>query len=95
MTPIKIIPELLEQRIGNLLGRSCMLLSEENEKLGRQLLLILEGDETNSGTEKIRKLLRAELAAHEIPKKILYTPEFPMNPSMKPDRRKISELFIK
>jgi len=98
---IRIIPELLEQQIGNILGRSCLVLPEKDERLGQQLLLVVEQPQEESGQAagstpgSIRDLLKEHLPAFEMPRRVLFTQEIPRNESMKPDRLKSLELFCR
>ena len=80
---IKVIPEILEARIGSLLGAAVLILPVEDEKLGQKMVLLVDkeiGDQW-------RSILSQSLAAHELPKKIIRVSELPRNAAHKPDRK--------
>ncbi len=84
---IKIIPEILEERLEALLGVPVLLLPEDHDVLGQQLVLLAECPQQDFDPEGWRLLLTGKLARHEVPRKFLRTDLFPRNASMKPDRR--------
>jgi O-succinylbenzoic acid--CoA ligase len=83
---IKVIPEVLEKRIKDLLGPECLLLSLPDEKLGQRLVLLAEYSGPGAPVQEWADLLREKLAPHELPRQILTTDEIPRNASLKPDR---------
>jgi len=90
---IKVIPEILEARIGSLLGATVLILPVEDEKLGQKILLMVEWKMTEAHTsfnkisDQWRSILGRALSSHELPKKIIPVPELPRNASHKPDRK--------
>jgi o-succinylbenzoate---CoA ligase len=83
---IKVIPELLEQRISTLLGVTCLLLSMPHEKLGQEMVLMLEWPESEAPVSHWKDVLIQHLASHEMPKQFFPVHEIPRNASFKPDR---------
>ena len=83
---IKVIPELLEQRINGILGLESLILSQPDEKLGQKMVLMIEYQDSYPPIEKWAALLRERLVSHEIPKQIVPVLEIPRNASYKPDR---------
>jgi len=90
---IKIIPELLEAQIGELIGHECLVLPEADRKLGKRLVLLVEfgGDPP---VEMWLDLLRSSLSNYELPRRILAIQALPRNRSMKPDRTSAMELLL-
>ena len=90
---IKIIPELLETQIGDLIGHECLVLPEADRKLGSRLVLLVEfaGDPP---VNKWLELLRNRLSNYELPRRILAVESLPRNRSMKPDRTSARELLL-
>jgi len=84
---IKVIPEVLEQRITSLLGTSCLLLSRPHEKLGQKMILMVEWTGGEAPVFQWKEILIQNLASHELPKEFITVPEIPRNASFKPDRR--------
>ncbi len=97
---IKVIPEILEERIGSLLGTAVLLLPVADEKLGEKLVLLVEDDMLNNASHSVEKIaqwrskLTSSLAPHEVPKLIIPVSEIPRNASFKPDR-KAARILIK
>jgi O-succinylbenzoic acid--CoA ligase len=83
---IKVIPEILEQRIRELLGLECLLLGEQDEKLGQKLVLLVEYTGLRPPVDRWFELLRHRLKEHEVPKIIDPVREIPRNAAYKPDR---------
>lgn len=84
---IKIIPELLEERIRTLIQHHCLLLSEPDERLGNRLVLLVESGEQNPPLEAWQELLKSSLSPYELPRRVVTCREIPRNQSMKLDRR--------
>jgi O-succinylbenzoic acid--CoA ligase len=90
---IKVIPEILEERIGKLLGTSVLLLPVEDEQLGQKMVLLVEGTlaEDPSALKKTEDLLKSKLAtvlsSHELPRQLILVSQIPRNASFKPDRK--------
>lgn len=91
---IKIIPELLEEQIGQWLGYECLVLPEKDRKLGNRLVLLVEFKGKETPLESWETLLRERLRSQEVPKKILTVKSLPRNASMKPDRTRSRDLLL-
>lgn len=91
---IKIIPELLEERIGLWLGHECLVLPEKDRILGNRLVLLVEFEGKEPPLAAWEKLLRERLPGHEMPKRILAVKSLPRNASMKPDRTSCRDLLL-
>ena len=83
---IKIIPEILEKRIRKLLGFNCLILSQRDDRLGEQIVLVVETDLPSPPVEEWKETLLANLEKYLVPKQILTVTEIPRNASFKPDR---------
>ena len=83
---IKIIPELLEQRIRGLLHAECLVLPQPDEKLGQKMVLLVEHPGPKPPVDDWSDLLRNHLAHYEVPKQVIPVREIPRNDSFKPDR---------
>jgi len=90
---IKIVPELLEQRIEQILGLHCLVLSESDARLGQRLVLMIESDDEAKDPLALENVLRTRLSAHEIPKRIVTISSIPRNAAFKPDRRAAAKLM--
>jgi O-succinylbenzoic acid--CoA ligase len=95
---IKIIPELLEERVRESLGHECLVLPEADRKLGNRLVLLVEYKGKEPGEEppldRWMEQLRKRLSAYELPKRIIAVESLPRNPSMKADRTSARDLLL-
>jgi O-succinylbenzoic acid--CoA ligase len=89
---IKIIPEILEQKIRAALGLDCLVLPEKDARLGNRLLLVIESEKSDPPVEQWLQSLREVLPTYEVPRRILTVPRIPRNPSFKPDRKETLRL---
>jgi O-succinylbenzoic acid--CoA ligase len=90
---IKIIPELLEQRIRELLHAECLVLPQPDEKLGQKMVLLVEHPGPKPSVDDWSDLLRKHLDPHEVPKQVIPVREIPRNASFKPDRMAALRLY--
>ncbi len=67
---IKFIPEQIEEKLQHIIHSRFFIASEENNKLGQQLIIVIEGKTT------IAKSVFSVLTKYEKPKKIYYLNEF-------------------
>ena len=93
---IKIIPEVLEEKIQELVGLHCLLLPERDVKLGERLVLMVEFTDPDPPEENWTRLLHEKLPPYEVPKRIVVVNQLPRNSAFKPDRiearKKLSHL---
>jgi O-succinylbenzoic acid--CoA ligase len=90
---IKVIPEVLEERISALLGAPVLFLPRKDEKLGQALVMLVEWSGGGIPAERWQQLLRESLMPHEVPKKIIPVKVLPRNASFKPDRKAAAGLL--
>lgn len=90
---IKIIPELLEEQIGTIIGLECLVLPEADRKLGNRLVLMVEY-EGDPPVDQWLDLLRAKLSNYELPRRIIAVQALPRNASMKPDRTSAMKMLL-
>ncbi len=90
---IKIIPEILEEQIGNILGKECLVLAEADRKLGNRLVLMVEFQGDPPLNEWMDRL-RPALSNYELPRRIIAVQNLPRNTSMKPDRTSALKLLL-
>jgi len=90
---IKIIPELLEDQIRQVIGQECLVVPEPDRKLGSRLVLMVEYN-GSPPVEAWMELLRGRLRKHELPRRVLAVSSLPRNPSMKPDRTSARDLLL-
>lgn len=91
---IKIIPELLEEKVREFLGKECLVLPEADRKLGHRLVLLVEFEGADPPLDYWMKELRTRLSGYELPKRIISTRSLPRNASMKPDRTSALNLLL-
>lgn len=90
---IKVIPEVLEERISKRLGMECLVLPESDEQMGQRLVLLVEYPDPDPPLDRWRAALRVVLDSHELPKEIRTVARLPRNASFKPDRKAAREML--
>ncbi|TMU57670.1 AMP-binding protein [Flagellimonas algicola] len=85
---VKLIPEQIEQKIAPLVAARFFVVGIPDETLGQKLVLVIEGEETDSSEllQQIKSL--KDLEKYEVPKDILYSSTFFETTSGKVDRLK-------
>ncbi len=74
---IKLIPELLEEKIRGVVARRYFFKGMPDKKLGEKLALFIEGNEFPAGDLRhLKKELSRMLGKYEIPKEIIFLPVF-------------------
>jgi o-succinylbenzoate---CoA ligase len=86
---IKFSPEQLERKLQPFISKSFIITSLPHEKLGSQLVLIVEGTENPEEMETLQGICRKHLIKYEQPRKIIFVKEIPLTPNGKPLRNDI------
>ena len=74
---VKLFPEAIEKKIAHLIDRRFYLTGEEDERLGSQLVLKIEGDEIGiQELEKLRAHISESVGKYEQPRKIIFVQHF-------------------
>jgi O-succinylbenzoic acid--CoA ligase len=84
---VKIIPELLEQKIEKMIHLPCLVLPWPDARLGQKLVLVVENRGVELKEAQILDRLGKELHTYEVPKRLVQVEAIPRNASFKPDRR--------
>lgn len=71
---IKFVPEQIEEKIRHLIGMRFIISSKSDLKLGRRMVLIIEGEEFD--TSVLFNELNSVLSKYEIPKEISFVEKF-------------------
>jgi len=75
---VKISPEIVENKLKNLISRSFYITSVEDKLLGRKIILVMEGEPMTAHSEKaLLEKCRQILDKFEMPKEISYLPQLP------------------
>jgi len=82
---IKIQPEILEKKMGEILQKPCIILGEPDEILGQKLVLVVETAEPENSNQILSKLAPF-FDKKMLPKSVWFITEFPRNKSFKIDR---------
>lgn len=83
---MKVIPEVLEEKIRAVLGVELLVVGVPEPRLGEKIVLVVEGTEGKAAREEWLGRMRAVLDKHEMPKEIVMMENIPRNRSMKQDR---------
>ena len=74
---IKLMPENIELKLQSLLKRRYFLTGIEDEKLGKKMLLIIEGEPFNNKESEVLKVqMNLRLGKYEVPKDIFFVNQF-------------------
>jgi len=87
---IKYFPETIERKIESLIQKRFVISSSPDEKLGEKLVLVIEGEPSPS--ENLMSELKLSMPTFELPKSIIYLPNFPETSSGKIQRAEIKKL---
>lgn len=87
---VKISPEQVEKQIEHLLDQRICIIGIPDDKLGEKLVLIIEGNAFD--TERLKQQLKETLSSYNIPKEIIFMPEFPLTENGKLKRKEISNI---
>ncbi len=68
---IKLIPELIEEKLSNSIANRFFVTGQPDEALGEKLVLVIEGDKFN-----LDESVYAVLDKYERPKKVVFIPKF-------------------
>lgn len=85
---VKLHPERIEKQLEQYLDRRFFLCGRPDERLGEQLMMVIEGEPLDKVTEKLlRNFMEEQLERFEVPKVIEYRPQFEETPTGKVIRR--------
>jgi len=76
---IKIIPEIVEEKLGSSISQRFFISSKKDDALGNKVILIIEG-------KKVKNIDYSALDKYEIPKEVFYITKFKETKSGKVDR---------
>jgi len=98
---IKIIPEILEKKIQELIVPGYKLIGLPDPKLGQKVVLVVESESEikSKDSKKVKDLWMSRMTGilqkHELPKEIIIISKFPRNASMKIDMQELLKLLNK
>lgn len=91
---LKILPEELETKIANIIGRECIIIPERDVLLGQKLVVVIEGIENKELAAVLLEKIKFGIGRHKSPKNMRFINQFPRNSSMKIDRKKVIQQVI-
>jgi O-succinylbenzoic acid--CoA ligase len=80
---MKFSPEQLEQKLEKVIMQPFMISSRPDDKLGEQIVLLVEGADDPQLIPGLREICRQHLDSYEQPRKILFIPKLPRTPNGK------------
>lgn len=83
---IKIFPELIEDKLHNIIPYPFYITSEQDDKWGENVVLCVESKPFN--TEHMLNTIKMTLDKYQVPKKIIFIPQFSRTESKKIKRAK-------
>lgn len=92
---IKVIPELLEEKIHELTGikNEVIIAGMDDNRLGQRVILVIEARDRDINNSQLMSALKSGLQKYECPKEIRILRSFPRNSAMKVDRRSIKRII--
>lgn len=87
---IKIMPEQLEKKIASKISTDFFIASQENDMLGEEVIMLVEGKE-----QKLPKDIFRNLEKYEVPKEVIFVESFKRTSSGKIIRSKTLDLAKK
>jgi O-succinylbenzoic acid--CoA ligase len=90
---IKISPEELETAIRPLINANCIISSRKDEMLGNRVILVIEGAFGSFDHEGLIQKVIDITGKYKAPKEVVFIDKFPLNASMKIDRKKIETII--
>jgi len=88
---VKYSPELIEKKLEKLIQPPFAISSVAHEKLGEQIVLVIEG--TPQNTQQLETEILALLPSFERPKMIIFIPHFPVTESGKIRRNELKQII--
>ncbi len=88
---IKLVPEEIESQIREITGCECAVIGIADPNLGQQAVVFLESRESSSRSPEIEQHIRTAFPPPVKPARIVWTPVFPRNASLKIDRLRLLE----
>jgi O-succinylbenzoic acid--CoA ligase len=91
---IKYIPEIIEEKLMDMIPEPFIIASEPDKNLGERLILIIESDK-NGSEERVQLLdsMKVKLDKFEMPREIYYISAFPYTETGKINRKKVQTIL--
>ena len=86
---IKYSPETIERKLETAIDIPFMIASLPHEQLGRQIVLVAEGNEDREIRHRIKTICHSRLDKYEIPRQFFFNSKLPRTGNDKPDRNKL------
>ncbi len=86
---LKYSPEQIEKKLEPFIEIPFLISSLPHESLGEQLVLVLEGNENNEMTRKLKNICQQQLEKYEQPRQIIFVQQLTTVENHKPDRKKL------
>lgn len=80
---MKFSPERLEQKLEKAIIRPFMISSMPDDKLGEQIILLIEGNEDQEAVPALKEICRQHLDKYEQPRQIRFITRLPRTPNEK------------
>ncbi len=86
---IKYSPETIEKKLETDITAPFMISSLPHEKLGRQIVLVVEGNGSAETLDRIKTICKKKLDKYEIPRQFIFSSKLPRTNTDKPDRNSL------
>jgi len=91
---IKFSPEQIEKKLEPFISEPFLISSLPHESLGEQLVLVVEGKESDESTKRLKTICRRELEKYEQPRQIRFVPQLPRTGSGKLSRKRVAGIVL-
>ena len=91
---IKYSPEIIEKKIEKEISQSFMISCLPHDKLGLQLVMIIEGIDDEGVKQNIEGICHRELSKYEVPRQFIFICKIPQTSGGKPDRNAVKKLLL-
>ncbi len=92
---VKLYPEEIERKITEFIPFRFFIAGMPDERFGEKLCLFMEGEQMDvEAIEYFREILRNHLDKYEVPREIIFVPQFYLTSSGKINRRAIIQRFL-
>jgi o-succinylbenzoate---CoA ligase len=89
---IKFSPEQIEKKLEPFIAEPFLISSLSHESLREQLVLVVEGKQSDENAKRLKEICRHELEKYEQPRQILFLGQLPRTANGKFNRKGVAEI---
>ena len=89
---IKFSPEEIEKKLEPFISEPFLIYSFPHKSLGEQLVLVVEGKESDENAKRLKEICRSQLDRYEQPRQIRFLRQLPRTANGKFNRKRVAEI---